>query len=103
MHHDKLVEQALEERKRTAVENGLAVARVLRQNVGKIQEALIEDATVVDMVGVKLEENRGRVEHEADALARSLRQVVLGSRQRRRMFGFILLVVTATGVLCRLT
>ncbi|TNJ28784.1 hypothetical protein GMRT_15625 [Giardia muris] len=103
MSHDKLAEQALEERKRVAVENGLAVARVLRQNVGKIQEALFEDAAVVDAVGAKLEENRDRVEREADALARTLRQVILGSRQRRRMFGFMFLVITATGILCRLT
>eukprot|EP00701_Giardia_intestinalis_P000532 XP_001704356.1 Hypothetical protein GL50803_23552 [Giardia lamblia ATCC 50803] len=100
----RAVAETLEAKKKEVVEDGLSVARILKKNVIAINKHLQEeDAMVVDEVHSKTRENQAKLEAEALALKKSLVQVVAGTKQRRQMFGFILLTIIAVGLLCRVT
>lgn len=100
----RAVAETLESKKKEVVEDGLSVARILKKNVIAINRHLQEeDAVVVDEVHSKTGENQAKLEAEALALKKSLVQVVTGTKQRRQMFGFMLLTIIAVGLLCRIT
>ena len=92
----RAVAETLEAKKKEVVEDGLSVARILKENVIAINR-------VVDEIHSKTGENQAKLEAEATALKRSLVQVVTGTKQRRQMFGFMLLTIIAVGLLCRVT